>query len=259
MANVRSDAWLALSDRDEIVWSRAYAVRFLAAWQAARTADKAALQPFVQNAAAALVALQPETGVWFHEYGNPFATATALQALSAARAAGAEVAQEKVDRGLRALAMNRTGQGAFSYNHTSKGQPRASLEGAAGRMPLCELALFLFGASDQQRLLASVSTGHRHHGLLAAVRKYDDHADQHGYGGFFFWYDMLGRVEATLRIEDQQVRERLVAAQRELVLDLPELDGCFVDSHELGRAYGTAMALLNLDALGRRASTGGGK
>jgi hypothetical protein len=104
-----------------------------------------------------------------------------------------------------------------------------------------------------------VSTGHRHHGLLAAVRKYDDHADQHGYGGFFFWYDMLGRVEATLRIEDQQVRERLVAAQRELVLDLPELDGCFVDSHELGRAYGTAMALLNLDALGRRASTGGGK
>jgi len=259
MANVRTDAWLALSDRDEIVWARAYAVRFLAAWQAARAADKKALQPFVQNAAAALVALQPETGVWFHEYGNPFATATALQALSAARAAGAEVEQERVDRGLRALAMNRTEQGAFSYNQTQKGKPRATLEGAAGRMPLCELALFLFGASDQQRLQASASAGHRHHGLLAAVRKYDDHADQHGYGGFFFWYDMLGRVEATLRIEDEKVREPLMRAQRELVLDLPEFDACFVDSHELGRAYGTAMALLNLDALARGASAGGRK
>jgi hypothetical protein len=258
MANVRSDAWLALSDRDEIVWARAYTVRFLAAWQAARSTDKGALQPFVQNAAAALMALQPETGVWFHEYGNPFATATALQALFAARAAGAEVAQEQVDRGLRALAMNRTEQGAFSYNQTQQGKPRATLEGAAGRMPLCELALFLFGASDQQRLQESVSAGHRHHGLMAAVRKYDDHADQNGYGGFFFWFDMLGRVEATMRIEDEKVRARLAAAQRELVLDLPEFDACFVDSHELGRAYGTAMALLNLDALARR-TAGGGK
>ena len=27
---------------------------------------------------------------------------------------------------------------------------------------------------------------------------------------------------------------------------LPEIDGCFVDSHEIGRCYGTAMALLCL-------------
>jgi hypothetical protein len=36
-------------------------------------------------------------------------------------------------------------------------------------------------------------------------------------------------------------------------LKLPELDGCFVDSHELGRVYGTAMALLclaNCDIVG---------
>jgi hypothetical protein len=25
---------------------------------------------------------------------------------------------------------------------------------------------------------------------------------------------------------------------------LPEIDGCFVDSHELGKTYGTAMGLL---------------
>lgn len=247
LQQVRDDAWIALSDKDEILWARAYALRFLAAWQAHRgQADE--LRPLLQRATAALLALQPATGVWFHEYGNPFATATALQALHLARGAGIDVPQEAIDRGLRALAMNRTGEGAFSYAHTANGKPRASVEAAAGRMPLCELGLFVFGASDQERLRAAVEAGHRHHGLLAAVRKYDDHADQHGYGGFFFWFDMVGRTEATLALAEPALRARLLAQQRELVLALPEFDGCFVDSHELGRAYGTAMALLCLQA-----------
>jgi hypothetical protein len=203
----------------------------------------------LQRGVAALVALQPETGAWFHEYGNPFATATALQALHLARAAGTEVPREAVDRGLRALASDRTPQGAFTYGHTTRGAPRASVEAAAGRMPLCELGLFVWGGSDQQKLHAAVAAGHRHHGLLAAVRKYDDHADRHGYGGFFFWFDMLARTEATLALADGAARAELLAAQKALVLDLPELDGCFVDSHELGRTYGTAMALLCLHAI----------
>ncbi|MBL8755695.1 MAG: hypothetical protein JNK15_20535 [Planctomycetes bacterium] len=246
-ANLQADAWVALSDKDEIVWARAYALRFLAAWQRHRGgADE--LRPLWRSGVGALVALQPETGVWFLEYGNPFAIATALQALHGARQAGVDVPQENVDRGLRALAMNRTAAGAFTYGHTPNGKPRATVEAAAGRMPLCELGLFLFGGSDAAKLLAAVEAGHRHHGLLAAVRKYDDHADEHGYGGFFFWFDMLARTEAARHLADAKDRARLLQMQRELVLALPEFDGCFVDSHELGRAYGTAMALLCLDA-----------
>lgn len=248
--NLRDDVWLALSDRDEILWARAYALRFLAAWQRHRPGDRESLQPELQRGVAAVLALQPETGVWFHEYGNPFAIATALQTLHGARACGVEVDQERIDRGLRALASNRTKEGGFTYSHTRRGEPKTSLEAAAGRMPLCELGLYLFGASDQGRLLAAVQTGQRHHGLLAAVRKYDDHADRHGYGGFFFWFDVLARIEATRALSPSPEREELLAAQRKMVLDLPEFDGCFVDSHELGRAYGTAMALLALDALG---------
>ena len=90
-----------------------------------------------------------------------------------------------------------------------------------------------------------------HHGLLAGVRKYDDHADEHGYGGFFFWFDMLGRTEALLTLPKGELRDRHAAAQRALLRSLPEIDGCFVDSHELGRAYGTAMALICLAALDR--------
>lgn len=248
LANVRADAWVATSDTDEILWARAYALRFLAAWHRERAADREDLRAPLARGVAALVALQPETGVWFHEYGNAFAIATALQALWLARAAGVEIDQRCVDRGLRALAQNRTPEGAFSYGHTARGEPRATVEAAAGRMPLCELGLFLFGGSDQQRLATAVRAGHRHHGLLAAVRKYDDHADRHGYGGFFFWFDMLARTEATQRLDDPVLRRELLAAQRQMVLDLPEFDGGFVDSHELGRAYGTAMALLCLHA-----------
>ncbi len=249
--NAESEAWLALSDRDEILWARAYALRFLAAWHAQREGDRDSLRPALQNAVGALLALQPETGVWFHEYGNPFAIATALQALHEAKAAGVEVDQDKIDRGLRALAQNRTAQGAFTYSHTRRGQPRASIDGAAGRMPLCELALHLFGASDQDKLAAAVGAGFEHHALLAAVRKYDDHASSLGYGGFFFWFDMLGRVEATLQLQDAAARQARLTAMRGLVLDLPEFDGCFVDSHELGRVYGTSMALLCLQRCAR--------
>ena len=239
--------WLALSDQDEILWARAYALRFLVAWHRQRPADRDALQPALRSAAGALLALQPETGVWFHEYGNPFAIATALQGLHEAQQVGIEVDAQKVLRGRLALAQNRTPQGAFTYSHTRRGQPRASLEAAAGRMPLCEMGLFLWGDSDQQKLAAAVEAGFRHHSLLAAVRKYDDHADRHGYGGFFFWFDMLGRAEAAALLADTDLRQRQLGELRQLVLDLPEFDGVFVDSHELGRVYGTAMALLCLD------------
>ncbi len=32
----------------------------------------------------------------------------------------------------------------------------------------------------------------------------------------------------------------------EVLLQIPEMDGSFLDSHEFGRSYGTAMALLTL-------------
>lgn len=253
-SNALAEGWLSLSDRDEILWARAYALRFLLAWQQHRKADAETVDPGIHSAIAALIALQPETGVWFHEYGNPFATATALQALAFAKAQGFEVPQDHIDKGLRALAFNRTDKGAFTYGQTREGRtPRESVEAAAGRMPLCELGLYLHGASDQTKLLASVEAGLLHHGFLAAVRKYDDHADKLHYGGFFFWFDMLGRTEAIAELAAADARHRLAAQQHELVLKLPEFDGCFVDSHELGRCYGTAMALLCLDTLARAA------
>lgn len=250
----QNDAKLALEDRDEILWARAYRVRFLSRWAQLRggvgagdTAKKAkaVLGPAVE----ALSRLQPETGMWFHEYGNPFAVATALQALAFARDQGQAVDAEIVARGTGALRRCRTEEGAFTYGDPGKRKARASVESAAGRMPLCELALLQWEKSDAASLERSLAAAFEHHSLLAAVRKYDDHADRHGYGGFFFWFDMLARAEATSFVADAAKRGTWRAQQKKLVLDLPEFDGRFVDSHELGRAYGTAMALLCFAAL----------
>ena len=111
---------------------------------------------------------------------------------------------------------------------------------------LGELALSSWGIGKQEWLQRASDASFEHHAKLAGVRKYDDHSNRHGHGGFFFWYDMRARSEAIMQLEDPEARAKAIAAQRELILSLPEIDGCFVDSHELGRAYGTAMALLSL-------------
>ena len=251
VATAATEQVLALEDRDEILWAHAYRLRFLARWIELEPARREQLAPRMQGAIGALAALQPETGAWFHEYPNPFATATALQALALARDQGGTVDDAVVQRGLRALLACRARNGAYTYGHPRRGEPRATIPAAAGRMPLCELALRSWQQGSDEALATAVAAAFEHHGLLAGVRKYDDHADEHGYGGFFFWFDMLGRTEALLTLPKGELRDRHAAAQRALLRSLPEIDGCFVDSHELGRAYGTAMALICLAALDR--------
>ena len=60
---------------------------------------------------------------------------------------------------------------------------------------------------------------------------------------------MRSRCEAIKYVADKNQRDKFVAQQRAVMMELPELDGCFVDSHELGRVYGTAMALICFDLL----------
>ena len=97
-----------------------------------------------------------------------------------------------------------------------------------------------------QMLAVAIDVSFDMHKHLASALKYDDHTSNMAYGGFFFWYDMRGRSEAISKIKDEQVRADFESQQKAIIMSLPELDGCFVDSHELGRCYGTAMALLCL-------------
>ena len=146
-----------------------------------------------------------------------------------------------------------TGNGAFPYmtgdDKQAKQASRPSLLGAAGRMPLCELALLKTGKSNDENLTAAIEASFKHHELLAKAYKYDNHTNTFRYGGFFFWYDMRSRCEAIKHVADETQRAKFVDQQHALIMGLPEVDGCFVDSHELGRVYSTSMALICFDLL----------
>jgi hypothetical protein len=151
--------------------------------------------------------------------------------------------------GIRSLQANR-GRGGFFYQDIANTNPQArdhdQTVGSAGRLPLCEAALHRWGASDNAALAEAVRIAFEKQSYLLASLKYDDHTPPAGYGGFFFWFDLLGRTDAIAGLKDPSQRKQNLQRVRDLVLSLPELDGCFVDSHEIGRCYGTAMALLCL-------------
>jgi hypothetical protein len=95
-------------------------------------------------------------------------------------------------------------------------------------------------------LAKAVETSINNQSHLFASLKYDDHTSRHDYGGFFFWFDIHGRSEAVRSLKNPKLKAKHQQLLKKLVLRLPEIDGCFVDSHEIGRCYGTAMALLTL-------------
>ena len=242
-------------DRDEILWSYAYRVQFLARLLETGFGERSRWEPALATAVEGLQSLQLKSGRWYHEYTNPFVTATALAALQRAKAAGASIDEARVSQGLNALLDDREQNGAFPYySREGKGGRRGEgtpLEASAGRLPICALALWSWGKLNDRELAAAAEIALQHHELLERAYKYDNHTSTYAYGGFFIWYDMQARAELISRIADPAVRQKSAQAHREMILGWPELDGCFVDSHELGRCYGTAMALLSLDHVGR--------
>jgi hypothetical protein len=235
-AIIRAEAYLkdekriAEDDDDEIAWAHAYRLLYFA-----KTGNKPMMERLVRK----LGELQKKSGVWQHEYDNPFVTATILHALEEARLAGGEVPAGMAKRGAAALQSTRDGRGVFSYGFPGRG---GAVEGSAGRMPFLEYALTFSGQAKPETVKAALAESFKHHALLERIRKYDDHADAWHNGGFFFWYDQYGRALAARAIGDAAALER----QRSIVLATSEFDGAWVDSHELGRVYGTAMALLTL-------------
>ncbi len=249
------------ADRDEILWAHAYRVRFLAKLVSQIENGQQRYGESLARAVADLQSIQTRRGTWYHEYANPFVTATALTALKIAAEAGADVDRKKIEMGIASLSNDRFENGAFPYFGTRQTRDRndkrsagtGEIPGSAGRMPLCELALWRWDASSNERLQAALTAAFENHRHLAVSYKYDNHTSRMAYGGFFFWYDMRSRAEALFHMQPGEQRDRFISQHRQWVLQLPELDGCFVDSHELGRVYGTAMALQTLELLNRAA------
>jgi hypothetical protein len=116
-------------------------------------------------------------------------------------------------------------------------------------MPICEGTLLQLGRSDLDKLRFALQNFWDHMARLETVRRNDFHSDGE-LAGFFFFHSVYHASEVVqlLPKEEQQAHwQRLL----QLVQQVPEIDGSFLDSHELGRSYGTAMALLTLSNLSR--------
>jgi hypothetical protein len=105
------------------------------------------------------------------------------------------------------------------------------------------LALYECGKGSLEGVAAGVDQYWKHRSRLEAVRVCDNHADGE-LAGFFYFNSVFHTLEAAL------AAGKPVGPFRDQILAIPEPDGSFVDSHELGKSYGTAMALLILRRTG---------
>jgi tetratricopeptide (TPR) repeat protein len=233
--------------RNEDVYSDSYRLMYLShRWTGAtETAQRERLATAMKQIVAAARQRQKSGGFWAHEYSNAFCTAAMVQGLLAAKDAGIEIPGDMLSQATTALASARSKDGAFSYGGAARGKPSAAgLKNASPRMPMCEAALFTLGASDVERLLFAFDNFWQHYQTIEGVRHTDFHSDGQ-VAGFMFMHSLYHTSEAMhLLPEERAQAER--KKMRERLFQYPEIDGTFLDSEELGRSYGTAMALLIL-------------
>lgn len=231
--------------RNEDVYSDCYRLMYLS--HRCKTAPDASDQTrwiaAMDQIVAAARERQKDGGFWAHEYSNAFCTAAMVQGLLAAKDAGTTIPLDMLSQATTALTSARSSDGAFSYSGAARGRLSATnLKNASTRMPMCEAALLTLGASDTDRLAVAFDAFWQHYPKIEGVRHTDFHADGQ-IAGFMFMHSLYHTSEAiSLLPEDRASQER--TKLREQLWQYPEIDGTFLDSEELGRSYGTAMALL---------------
>jgi tetratricopeptide (TPR) repeat protein len=185
---------------------------------------------------------QSKGGFWAHEYPNPFCTAAVLFGLQRAKAAGADVDAEMIAKGCAGLKKLRAEDGRQPYGAGGRGASPA--KDSSARSAMCDLVLLGSKDATADALAASVAMYWKYADRSEAVRVCDFHADGE-LGGFFFWHGFTHTVEAAAALE-AGARAEFFAKAKAHLLRVPEWDGSFIDSHELGKSYGTAMALIAL-------------
>lgn len=178
-----------------------------------------------------------KSGFWSHEYPNPFVTAAVVQALSLAPVKGSE---ELVKKGAAALKGIRAENGAQPYG---VGRPRMSSDkDSSGRIAMSEAAIFLGGLGPLDNVKSALDVYWKYYPNQEKVRLCDFHTDGE-LGGFFFLHNMFHTTEAV-KLLPAEDREKYMIPFRGAVVALPEIDGSFLDDHEIGKSYGTGMGLL---------------
>ena len=236
-------------------WARTFALRFLARCVTRNCGQAGDTLSEVRALVRSLGDRQHASGGWPYvvvagsDGGlcSSFLTAAVLSALVEARACGVTVDPKMTDRGAAFLKALIVGDG-FRYAPDVPAV-RGEDVSAAGRGPACALALERCGDRDLPRLAKALEVFERHKTSLASeLRKDLCHTGPQGIASYFFFFDYLFAAEATRRLPaaDRRAHARSI---RDAVLSTRGADGTFVDMPSIGRAYGTAMALLIFEEL----------
>lgn len=237
------------------VWAETFALRFLVRCRAAGVGPRAELGPEIEALVRALAARQLPGGGWPYAsiaadpkgegLASSFLSAAILLVLDEARAGGAEVPAEVRARGAQFLQGLRNDDGSFRY--FPEDPPGSGGAGAAGRSPLCALALSRAGAEDLPGIRRALDLFVHHQPTLEAERGKDlCHTGPEGQAAYYFFYDHAFAA-AAVRALPAAEQPALARTLRARILAARSEDGSFVDLPALGRPYATAMAL---DALG---------
>jgi hypothetical protein len=218
--------------------------------------DAYALRLFVQlgeretagRFAARLASTQLPDGNWTvynPERPASFNTALAVMALQSAKSAGFDVPEATLASGIAALEKMRQASGRFPYS-TAPGHDWMTTEwGSIARDPLCEHVLLVCGKSSRENLAGALERYLKFNAeLRPPTKRLYDYFDARGHGGYYFFFAHRNALEAARAFAEPELAKRVESAARDAVTSAMEGDGSFMDKFLLGRAYGTAMALL---------------
>lgn len=174
-----------------------------------------------------------------------FNTALCVMALHTTKEAGFAISDPSLAKGLAALEKMRQPSGRFPYS-TAAGHDWMTTEwGSIARDPLCEHVLLACGSSSRENLASALERYLTFHAeLRPPTKRLYDYFDTRGHGGYYFFFAHRNALEAARAFARPELAQRVERAARDAVTSAMEGDGSFMDKFLLGRAYGTAMALL---------------
>ena len=175
-------------------------------------------------------------------------TGPAMAALLRAKAAGFAVDASVLAAGVRALRAMRKRLGVYTYTWP---MPRnfEREDSSIARAPVCELALQRAGSSTEEALRGTLALFMKHRaGLRLSVRLSKGWIPPHAFSSYFYFFAYYHASDALVALgaksELELLRRDLLAAV------LP--DSTWVDYEDIGKCYGTAMALIVLHRSGLR-------
>jgi hypothetical protein len=249
---------------DYTVWSHSWMLWFMADCLEAGVGEKGELKPVMKYLVEDLVSKQKDGGGWSYyvtgdisgevEAANQsisFVSAAVVLALQRAEKAGVRTPEKAMRRAVSCLEDMRDENGAFQYMRFFGSGPAegTGVPGAAGRGPVCELALLGAGRSDAKRIQGALDLFMEHRAdFVRQLGKALMHAGPDGQGCHYLMFDYALSATALGELpEDERAPYRTILL--ELILDARSVEGGFRDTSINGWAYGTAMALLAFRAL----------